>query len=104
MFALASPAPFAIVQFLMATETFGNAAYAFGMTLNFREHLPIQILTFVIFIFGKAETACERISESAGVAALNRFESVLDEFFESWVSFLFSTMGSFRNDSIPKLP
>lgn len=97
-------APLAILHFLLATETLGNLPYAFGIVINFREHLPTQILAFSIFLFGKATTFCEKMRASAGAAALETFETYVDEFFESWASFLFSTMGSFRTDSIPKMP
>ena len=104
MFALVPQVWFVVLQFLMATETFGNFPYAFGITLKFQQHLPTQLCAYLIFLFGKGRVSCEKMDASDGMAVLKALESYVDEFFEFCTSFVSSTMGVYNATAAPKMP
>lgn len=85
--------PLSALQILMATETFGNLPYVFGMRIKFKQHLFVQIMAYVIFLFGKAPQICSKAMASPGADNFLLIDAFVDFVFELFFAFFCTIFG-----------
>lgn len=92
--------PLTALQVLVATETFGNLPYVFGMRIKFKQHLFVQIVAYVIFFFGKAPQICSKAMVSPGADNFLLIDAFFDFVFELFFAFFCMIFGELPNSEV----